>query len=82
MATSALGSDSTTHRPYVAQNVRETIAAAAGHFSALEPSWSVWSRKDAVLRQITQGSVDDAWDVQRRRGEDPVARTFWNAGFP
>lgn len=82
MATSALSSDTTTHRPQVATNTRETIAAGAAHFSSLEPTWSVWSRRDAVLRQITQGSVDDAWDVQRRRGEDPVARTFWNAGFP
>lgn len=82
MATSALGSDSSSHRPTVAQNCRETLAAAAGHFSSLEPTWSVWSRRDAALRQITQGSVDDAWDVQRRRGEDPVTRTFWNAGFP
>lgn len=82
MASSTLASDSTTHRASVAQNVRETIAAGAGHFSSLEPTWSVWSRKDATMRQITQGYVDDAWDVQRRRGEDPIARTFWNAGFP
>lgn len=82
MASSALGADSTSHRPYVAQNVRETIAAGAARLSQLEPSWSVWSRKDSQLRQITQGYVDDAWDVQRRRGEEPVARSFWVAGFP
>jgi len=82
MATSALDSDSVSHRPRVAQNVRETIAAGAIYLSTLEPTWAVWSRKDGQLRHITQGSVDDAWDIQRRRGEDPVTRTFWNAGFP
>jgi hypothetical protein len=82
MATSALDSDSTTHRPRIAQNVRETVAAGAVHLSQLEPTWSVWSRTDATMRQILQGSIDDAWDVQRSRGEDPLNRTFWNAGFP
>lgn len=42
--------------------------AANGHF------WAVWSRKDAVARGLTEVQVDDAFDVQRRRGLDPTVR--------
>jgi len=34
----------------------------------------VWSRKKAALASVTSAWVDDAFDVQRRRGEDPVFR--------
>jgi len=36
--------------------------------------WSVWSRADAALKLVTQVSVDDAWDTQRRRGETATQR--------
>jgi hypothetical protein len=36
---------------------------------------AVWSRKDALIRSVTDAQVDDAFDVQRRRGEKAITRT-------
>lgn len=43
---------------------------AAGAFGL-----GVWSRKDAIVRQVVAVSTDDAWDTQRRRGVAATART-------
>jgi hypothetical protein len=40
-------------------------------------NWSVLSQVDAVMRPITAGWVDDAWDTQRRRGEGATGRLTW-----
>lgn len=37
--------------------------------------WSVWSRVAARMSEVTSCSVDDAFDIQRRRGERPLAKT-------
>ena len=34
----------------------------------------IWSRKDAVIRDLDFVSVDDSFDTQRRRGEGPTLR--------
>lgn len=39
------------------------------------PSLAVWSRKDATMRSVAFVSVDNAFDVQRRRGEEATLRT-------
>lgn len=39
-----------------------------------DEGWSVWSRKDEILRPIFTVATDDAFDTQRRRGVDPTAR--------
>lgn len=36
--------------------------------------WCVWSPTDAAMVQVTNGWVDNAWDVQRRRGVEPTTR--------
>lgn len=38
-------------------------------------NWAVWSRKDAVVRDIVSAEVDNAFDVQRRRGMNPTVRS-------
>jgi hypothetical protein len=35
----------------------------------------VWSRKDAQVRPVAAVSIDNAFDIQRRRGEEPTLRT-------
>lgn len=40
-------------------------------------NWHVLSPTDGVAREVTGGWVDDAWDTQRRRGEDASGRTAW-----
>lgn len=41
--------------------------------------WCVLSQMDAELRIVTAGWVDNAFDTQRRRGEDASSRLSWNA---
>lgn len=39
----------------------------------------VFSRRDWVVRECRGGFVDNAFDVQRRRGHRSTARSLWNA---
>jgi hypothetical protein len=42
-------------------------------------TWAVYSQMDAMAREITQVSVDNAFDTQRRRGGKPTARLMRTA---
>ena len=42
-------------------------------------TWCILSQTNAALVEVTGGYVDDAFDTQRRRGEEPVNRTSWTA---
>lgn len=55
--------------------------AGAGDFLATpaQLQWAVYSRKEDALRAITHGHVDNAYDIQRRRGKAASARTLWTA---
>jgi len=67
--------DAVTKRPQVALALQTDLTQAALMLMAgPDPTWSVWSRKKAALASVTSAWVDDAFDVQRRRGEDPVFR--------
>lgn len=46
-----------------------TVSAAAG------TPWCVFSRSDLTFADISRVSVDDAWDIQRRRGATPTTRS-------
>jgi len=70
-----------TSEAVVSQPMMDTLCAAgvalitgpqnAGVF------WAVCSRKDAVLRQISGGWCDDAYDTIRSRGQKATVRTNW-----
>lgn len=49
------------------------LAATAAGFV----QWSVWSRADATLRDVTGGWVENEFATQRRRRERPTVRTLW-----
>jgi hypothetical protein len=51
-----------------ANAVHDELIAAGWH-------WAVWSRVDWACHSVITASVDDEFDVQRRRGEDPGHRT-------
>lgn len=38
---------------------------------------AVWSRADGDAYPVVAGWVDDAWDIQRRRGLEPTQRTLF-----
>lgn len=79
LTASALTLDSTTKRAYVTAGFRTTMKDAASALATLGGTaiWGQWSRKAALVRIVTDGWVDDAFDIQRRRGEDPITRTVW-----
>lgn len=71
--------DSTTKRVAVAQLARDTLKATAlkhiADTAAANVQWCVFSRKNQLAHIVTNGWVDDAVDIQRRRGEDATTRT-------
>lgn len=57
------------------QNViLDSIERMAELYVAAGMNLGVWSRKDGVVRDVTEFQVDDAWDTQRRRGPKATAR--------
>lgn len=56
-----------------------TVAAKRLHdqanAEAPAASWCVWSRKNAQIHEAVQAWVDNAPDIQRRRGFKPTVRT-------
>lgn len=62
--------ESTTLKCRVNQITRETLVTAGTNLlGGTGPVWCVWSRKLQALNSVTAVSVDDAFDIQRRRGE-------------
>jgi hypothetical protein len=47
--------------------------AAVG--TASNTTWKLWSRTQQAAAKVESISVDDAWDIQRRRGLKPTLRT-------
>lgn len=76
LSTSAIVNASGTHAVNVTNQLCVDFAAAAGDLMG-DPTytWSVWSRARATLDVVVAGWVDNAFDVQRRRGIAPFART-------
>ena len=63
----------------VAASALTTITGAAStllHVSSL--GWSVFSRKNWALYPVIGGWVDNAFDVQRRRGTAASAKSLWS----
>lgn len=50
--------------------------------STLGARWVVWSRVNESAVPIEYGWVDNAFDTQRRRGEDATSRTNWSVEIP
>jgi hypothetical protein len=68
--------ESTTNRVRVIAAARATIAGAAARLiDSTHGDWMVWSRTDSAVHSVVGGFVDDAYDIQRRRGERAVGRT-------
>lgn len=67
--------DTTTHAITVGTSPQQSLAASGAALLAANVGWSVWSRRDAALKPVVSGWVDNAFDIQRRRGIKASART-------
>lgn len=54
------------------------LKLSTGHTTSADWHWAVYSRADSALYDVTDGSVDDAFDTQRRRGYAPSGRIAWS----
>jgi len=71
---------SSTSNPQLSTTGATTIAGAAERLltdSNHLATWAVWSRKNAAMYPVVGGWVDNAFDTQRRRGEDANVRTVF-----
>lgn len=73
-------SDGAGANPRPSTGFRDDVTIAARERLAQEAdaagfTWSVWSRADDILRPVTTVWIDNAFDVQRRRGLAPTDRT-------
>lgn len=74
--TNAKSEDATTHEAFVSLAARNAFAAAAVRLGAdADPGWAVWSRSNAAMSLVVGGWIDNAFDVQRRRGNKATSRT-------
>lgn len=70
-----LAQDPTTKRVALASGYRQTLLDAGKTLvDASSPYWMIWSKTDATMRHSLVCWVDDAVDIQRRRGEKPLVR--------
>lgn len=68
--------DTTTFRTYVQPAMASSATKSAKRLmDYTDVKWGVWSRVDGNALPVTSAWMDDAFDVQRRRGEAPLART-------
>jgi hypothetical protein len=74
LAGNVTSQDATTKEVFVTPNVRTTLLDGAAALIAATPSWCVWSRASAALKPVTGAFVDNAFDVQRRRGQKATVR--------
>jgi hypothetical protein len=66
------------YRPNPVFRTDVTLAfQALYNYIVLQTPWvlGVWSKADAAVYPVVGGYMDDAWDVQRRRGLEPTTRT-------
>lgn len=84
LATNAMTTDSTTKFAKVGPGPIEVLTQAASRLvnEILDADGHlvVYSRKLGTATNVVGGWVDNAPDTQRRRGQDPTARTLWDFG--
>ena len=63
--------------PFIAQVSAATDSLHANTLNNTEFEWVVWSPTSVASVPITNGWVDNAFDTQRRRGQQATGRTSW-----
>jgi hypothetical protein len=68
------GLDDVTVHPEMRSLMNTAAVRMAAQASTFALTWGMWSAKHAAFHAIVEVSVDDAFDVQRRRGIKPSLR--------
>lgn len=75
LAQNVVTQDATTKEAYVVSATQISLVEAAKDMAAdPDNTWCVWSRSRAALEAVVDVWCDDAFDVQRRRGNDARSR--------
>lgn len=74
----AIEDDATFQRSRPALGLRESIHGSSKRLAMkVGNKWAVFSPTSGLTHPVTAGWVDDAWDTQRRRGQDAEGRLSW-----
>ena len=69
----------TDNEPILDPDWNQAFGAAAARLVAdVDTTWVQWSRRNVSTNVVSAGWVDNAFDVQRRRGPDATARLAWS----
>lgn len=61
------------------QALRDSLRGASLRLAGpASPRWAIWSPTDGAMVPVDGGWVDDAWDTQRRRGQEAESRLVWS----
>lgn len=78
LSTSCIDSGDPDHRGRLDGTFRQTLGLAGRalvtNSATIGAPLGVWSRRDGIVRPVDTVTVDDAFDIQRRRGEKYVTR--------
>ena len=73
----ALTTDITTEGRPVAALITALKESSARLQASVISDWGVWSRRDAAVRSVVGGFIDNALDTKRRRGQAALTRSVW-----
>jgi hypothetical protein len=66
-------------KPLIQTAITTSMKRLQSDAIAVNLRWCVLSQADANLKDITAGWCDNAFDTQRRRGEDASSRLLWSS---
>ena len=81
IANCLIGITATGNRPVTANQQRVLdLAPILANLGGVDVDWCVYSRLDDAAYPVSNAFVDNAWDIQRRRGVRPTSRLSATVG--
>ena len=80
LAQQAISYTGPTNEPFPIVGLTNAISGAAANLLTATPAntdWTQLSQAEGSMFSVTGGWIDNAFDSQRRRGNDPTTRTTW-----
>lgn len=67
-------------RPAISEVIFQPLVDLLSGLGGVDVDWCVWSKVSRTAHKVTNWWVDNAWDVQRRRGLEATERTTGTTG--